>query len=407
VGKDEYVSTRPGSEGAMGETDAATAAAGLRALAAPGERRCGLPTREAIDVLAAGLADACLSPIGWVAAVNELAYAVSVQRKVETELAEATPAPGLHRPILVAGLPRCGSAHLHHLLAMSPSLRSAREWEVASPTARSEARRTHDDRIVRDAVRLGRVRIELLEVVAPQLPELAPVAAHSGEGCTQLLHHSLCSLQFLMMFRAPEYARWLCAQDLVPAYRFWADQLRLIEPPRSNGTGRADRVRWLGASPFHPFGYAAMWDVAPDANIVHVRRDPVAAFAAFVDVAVSVRMAFSDQVEPRTVAQEWLELWATMLRRSIDAVTGRRTQVVSVAHEEVRDNPAVVVSALCERLDVAAPPARATRALAAVLTERRREHTVAIEDVGLSRREAEGVLLPLHGELDRSIDALR
>ena len=205
---------------------------------------------------------------------------------------------------------------------------------------------------VREAVRLGRVRMEFLEVVAPRLPELAPISVHSGEGCTQLLHHSLCSLQLLMMFRSDGYASWLLEQDLAPVYRFWAAQLRLIDPAAE---------RWLGASPLHMCGYDALWEVAPSASVVHVRRGAVEAFEPFLDAVVAVRRVFADLVDTFAIANEWLELWAILLQRAAAAAQSAasvgRTFVV-VDYDELQDDPVGAVAALCRRLDVEVPPAR-------------------------------------------------
>jgi hypothetical protein len=285
------------------------------------------------------------------------------------------------------------------LLALSPSLRAAREWEVVSPTASAEARRAGDDTVVRDAMRLARVRIELLDVVTPRLPELAPMSSRSGEGCTQLLHHTLCSLQLLAMFHLPEYARWLGARDLGPVYGFWADQLRLLQP--------ASGVRLLGASPFHMFGYEALWSRAHDAQVVHLRRDPVAAFEAFLDVAISVRLAFSEEVDPRAVATAWLELWSAMLQRATDAARARRGELVAVDEDQLHREPVAVVAALCRRFGLEPPPGRLVAAMAAVLRERARDGRVPVESLGLRRADVAAALWPQQQELDRAVDSVR
>jgi sulfotransferase family protein len=379
----------------------ASFADGLRALAAPGERRCGLPTREAIDVLTAGLAGADLTPLGWVVAANEITHGVEVQRQVEIEL-DATPARHeLTRPVVIGGLPRGGTALLHHLLALSPSFRAAREWEVTSPTATARARRSDGPRVIRDAVRMGRVRMEFLEVVAPRLPELAPISVHSGEGCTQLLHHSLCSLHLLTMFRADGYAEWLLAQDLEPVYRFWAAQLQLIDPAAE---------RWLGASPLHMFGYAPLWSAVPSASVIHVQRDPIAAFEVFVDAAIAVRRVFADQLDARSTALEWLDLWAIMLRRAaegVDCAVARGHAFVPVEHDDLQDDPVGVVIDVCARLGVEAPPVRTVGALASALREREREQHDGFERFGLTRETVEEALAPAQAALDRSTRRLR
>ena len=48
---------------------------------------------------------------------------------------------GIERPIIIAGLPRTGTTHLHNLLSADPNLRSLPYWESLEPVLAETATR--------------------------------------------------------------------------------------------------------------------------------------------------------------------------------------------------------------------------------------------------------------------------
>ncbi|MET0826479.1 MAG: sulfotransferase, partial [Acidimicrobiales bacterium] len=79
--------------------------------------------------------EAGLSPTGRVAAAGSVAQLLR-NRLLLTDLLARHPEihdVEIRRPMIIAGLPRTGTTHLHNLLAADPALRSLPYWESLEP----------------------------------------------------------------------------------------------------------------------------------------------------------------------------------------------------------------------------------------------------------------------------------
>jgi hypothetical protein len=102
---------------------------------------------EPLTVLCAALrTEAGLSPAGvtsfWVQLVALLKNRLLVEDVLKRH-------PEIHdlrieRPIIIAGLPRTGTTHLHNLMAADPSLRSLPYWESLEPVLAADERQRRD-----------------------------------------------------------------------------------------------------------------------------------------------------------------------------------------------------------------------------------------------------------------------
>ena len=85
--------------------------------------------------------EAGLSPFGRVTVFGQLVQLLKNRLLITDLLARH---PEIHeieirRPIIIAGLPRTGTTHLHNLLAADPDLRSLPYWESVEPVLPSSA----------------------------------------------------------------------------------------------------------------------------------------------------------------------------------------------------------------------------------------------------------------------------
>lgn len=72
----------------------------------------------------------------------------------------------------------------------------------------------------------------------------------------------------------PDYITWLLHQDLTPAYRYYQQQLQLLQ-------WRWPGTHWVLKSPHHLFFLDVLLTVFPDACVVQTHRDPATAMAGF------------------------------------------------------------------------------------------------------------------------------
>lgn len=92
--------------------------------------------RERLDVLCTALRDeAGLSDTGVAIAFEQLVGNLVNRLRLEALIAEHPEIEDVEteRPIIICGLPRTGTTHLHNLLAADPALRHLPYWESLEP----------------------------------------------------------------------------------------------------------------------------------------------------------------------------------------------------------------------------------------------------------------------------------
>ena len=93
---------------------------------------------ERLDVLCADLVDeADLSDVGRAMAFEQLTGHLVNRLRLENLIAQHPEIENvpIDRPIIICGLPRTGTTHLHNLIAADPALRYLPYWESMEPVA--------------------------------------------------------------------------------------------------------------------------------------------------------------------------------------------------------------------------------------------------------------------------------
>jgi hypothetical protein len=242
--------------------------------------------------------EAGLSPAGTVAThtqlvrflVNRLRLVDLLQRHPEIH---DVPVPA---PIVVAGLPRTGTTHLHNLLASDPALRELPYWEAVEPFPAPGD--TPDDRIARTEASL-----EVLNGAMPLFARMHEMTVGHAHEEIHLLAIDLSTMLFETLALLPSYRDWYRATDQTPAYRTlrtclqaltWQDE-RAGRPPR----------RWVLKSPQHLEQFGPLITVFPDATIVVTHRDPVAVTASMVTMLVYAARMHVERPDPVAYGAYW------------------------------------------------------------------------------------------------------
>lgn len=255
--------------------------------------------RESLEQLVDSLnRDAALHPAGRLRAANFLKHCL--RQRLELRAARSNhPASfkrELRRPIFIVGLPGSGSTLLHQLMCLDQENRTPRTWELAFPLP------PPDTASYTSNPRIGLVRHELQVMHAAQ-PEThrrrLPDAEEPGE-CSAVFNRCLMSTQALMHYAVPDYARWFWNQPLGERYRWYRDELQLLQ---TNVLGN-----WVLRSPFHQWGVAELHAVFPDALLVQTHREPLELLAAGASRIESLRKAHSDAVDPLACGRDASEM---------------------------------------------------------------------------------------------------
>ena len=167
-------------------------------------------------------------------------------------------------PVVIAGLPRTGTTHLHNLLAAAPTFRTIPYWESFEPfPLPSEIGIEPDPRRVRMDV-----AVEFMNNVMPYFPLMHEMTTEHVHEEIQLLANDFSTMFFETLADVPRWRDYYLSHDQTPHYQCLSTQLRALQFLRG---GR----RWLLKSPQHLEQLPVLDRVFPGVVVVFTHRNPV------------------------------------------------------------------------------------------------------------------------------------
>jgi hypothetical protein len=213
------------------------------------------------------------------------------------------------RPIVIAGMPRTGTTHLHNLMAADPALRSLPYWEALEPVladAERPAPGERDPRYERTEVATSTINTVMPYFV--RMHEMTPDHVHEE---IQLLALDVSTMLFETTAIVPSWRDFYAAHDQTPSYQYLKKVLQVCQWQRGG-------ARWVLKSPQHLEQFAALTTVFPDATFVVTHRDPVAITASFVTmVTYSARMNVAHP-DPYAYGKYWAARVEDLLRACVE-----------------------------------------------------------------------------------------
>ncbi|ODR17060.1 hypothetical protein BHQ23_27725 [Mycobacterium gordonae] len=261
--------------------------------------------RERLDVYLAALRDIeGLHPAGVVNFYGQLLQLLK-NRLLLADLLHRHPEINdieLRSPVVIAGLPRTGTTHLHNLLASAPTFRTMPYWESNEPfPLPAEAGVQPDPRRARMDV-----AVSVINLVMPHFALMHEMTTDHVHEEIQLLANDFSTMLFETLAHVPGWRDYYQAHDQTPHYRYLATQLRAMQFLRG---GR----RWLLKSPQHLEQVPVLDRVFPDSIVVFTHRDPVpVALSMVAMITYSARMHRS-AVPVEEIAGYWIDRLERML----------------------------------------------------------------------------------------------
>ena len=292
--------------------------------------------RERLDVLLAALAVVPgLTPAGRVGFHAQLVQLLKNRLLLNDLLARH---PEIHEielapPVIIAGLPRTGTTHLHNLLAADPALRTLPYWESLEPMPLpSEVGVEPDPRRERTDQALWFVNAAM--PLFPLMHEMTTDHAHEE---IALLAVDFSTMFFETLAHVPAWERYYREHDQAPHYRYLATMLRALQHLRG---GR----RWLLKSPQHLEQLPVVADVFPDATVVVTHRDAASVVVSLATMIAYTARMHADPVDPATIGRAWADRVESMLAACVrDRDVLSSTQSIDVRFDDfMRDDMAVV-----------------------------------------------------------------
>jgi hypothetical protein len=208
----------------------------------------------------------------------------------------------LRAPVVIAGLPRTGTTHLHNLLSAPPTFRTMPYWESVEPfPLPQEVGVEPDPRRTRMDVAVG-----VINTVMPHFALMHEMTTDHVHEEIQLLANDVSTMLFETLADVPRWRDYYRAHDQTPHYQYLARQLKAMQFLRG---GR----RWLLKSPQHLEQVPVLDGVFPDCIVVFTHRDPVpVALSMIAMITYSARMHRSP-VPVGQIAESWIDRLEQML----------------------------------------------------------------------------------------------
>ena len=340
---------------------------------------------EPLTVLCAALrTEAGLSPAGVTSAWSQLVTLLKNRLLVEDVLKRH---PEIHelrigRPIIIAGLPRTGTTHLHNLMSADPALRSLPYWESLEPVLAEAERQRRDEpdpRIARTEQALG-----VLNTALPLFRRMHEMTTHHVHEEIQLLAIDFSTMLFETMAVMPSWRDWYKSTDQSPTYRYLETVLKVLQWQRGG-------ARWVLKSPQHLEQFRPLVATFPDATFVVTHRDPVSVTASLATMVTYSARLSHERVDPHRIGRYWADRIEDMLHTCVDereVLPADRSLDVRF-HEFMADDVAMVERIYHVAGQAMTPEARAS--MHAFMAEHPRgRHGGVIYDlaeVGLDREE--------------------
>ena len=220
-------------------------------------------------------------------------------------------------PVVIVGLPRTGTTHLHNLLGAGPTFRTLPYWEGVEPfPLASEADLQPDPRRSRmDAA------VAVMNLVMPHFPLMHEMTTDHVHEEIQLLANDVSTMLMETLCEAPRWRDHYLTHDQTTHYEHLATQLKALQFLRG---GR----RWLLKSPQHLEQLTVLNEVFPGAVVVCTHRDPLPVVLSMIAmVTYSARMHRS-RVPVERIAASWidrLELMLSAFLRDRDVIGPERS----------------------------------------------------------------------------------
>jgi hypothetical protein len=212
-------------------------------------------------------------------------------------------------PIIICGLPRTGTTHLHNLMSADPALRSLPYWESLEPvlpTSEVPPAGVPDPRLERTDMALS-----FLNTALPYFKRMHEMTVEHTHEEIQLLAIDFSTMLFETTAPMTTWRDAYLARDQRPSYAYLRRVLQVLQWLRGG-------TRWVLKTPQHLEQFPALVDAFPDATFVVTHRDPVSVTASMVTmIAYSARLT-RDRVDVEGIGAYWADRLERMLRRCAD-----------------------------------------------------------------------------------------
>src|SRR3954470_19384980 len=199
-------------------------------------------------------------------------------------------------PVVIAGLPRTGTTHLHNMLSAAPTFRSLPYWESVEPfPLAAEAGLNPDPRIARMDM-----AVAMMDILMPHFAAMHEMTTDHAHEEIHLLANDFSTMLMDTLAHVPRWTEYYWSTDQTSSYEYLATELKALQFLRG---GR----RWVLKSPQHLGQLPVLERVFPGVVVAFTHRDPIpVALSMITMIAYSERMHL-DEVDVGLIAKAWVD----------------------------------------------------------------------------------------------------
>jgi hypothetical protein len=249
----------------------------------------------------------------------------------------------IRRPIFITGWYRSGTTYLHNLLATHPQSRAPLYWELTHPCPAVDPRTIKPQLLIRKTKLANRIH----RYLAPDFNRAHSMPAEKPEECLHLFENAAMGTTAFFITEAKSVAWWLLENDLSQGYRFYKNQLKLLNWLRP---GR----RWVLKWPYHLWHLDTLLEVFPDAGVIHLHRDPQATIPSVCRLASLARAPFCESSDSAALGQFWMDYNQAGLARGLASrAKAGPDQIIDVGYADLMNDPSAVIRRIIAAVDLA------------------------------------------------------
>lgn len=242
--------------------------------------------REPYSVLTRALnEEAELNLVGRLLARSEILCWLKNRLKI-TDLVKRHPEildEEIVRPIIITGLGRSGTSILQELLWQDPGFRTPLFWETYC-MAESAVSGGQDEH----ARRTGSGLTEQMVRITPQVQAMHETAGDIPAEDATVWNYSFLSDHILSYYQIPSYEDYFNRADPRILFRHHKLALQALQ-------WRAPKKQWFGKTLYYLGHLPALFEVYPDARVIHTHRDPLRVSESLVKLLRTLYWQRSDK----------------------------------------------------------------------------------------------------------------
>lgn len=343
-----------------------------------------------LDILCGALrSEADLSPSGIVSFYSQLLQLLKNRLLVQDLL---TRHPEIHdvpidRPIIICGLPRTGTTHLHNLISADRTLRSLPYWESLEPVL-AEAERPGPGQADPRRART-QFALDVVDQALPYFNRMHEMTEDHVHEEIQLLAMDFSTMLFETQALVPSWRDHFKAHDQTSSYAYLRTVLQVLQWLRGG-------TRWVLKSPQHLEQFGPLVSTFPDATFVVTHRDPASVTVSMATMIAYVSRMAVNRVDPVAIGSYWSARAEDLFRACAAdrALLPADHSIDVVFHEFMADDVATVDQIYAVADHPFTDETRSSMEAFMAAHPRGRHGTIAYrpEEVGIDRAERHGAL---------------